>query len=215
MANDLVHPSTVLGGSFAARFPKAPEELAQRMKAKEGHDFFLGGNVKIVRRVIGSFANSWGFGIDLGLQYHVGKLRLAAVGRDLTTTFNAWKVTFTEKEKEVLIATGNELPDINSVEYTKPQVLLGAAYPIVFKKFTLTPELNFTATTDGKRNTVLSADPVSIDPNLGAELNYNNFLFLRAGISQSPFRDRYARDPESGAVLWRVHWPGRRRHRPR
>ena len=38
-------------------------------------------------------------------------------------------------------------------------------------------------TFDGKRNTVLSSDPISIDPKFGLEANINNIVFLRAGIS--------------------------------
>ncbi|MCF8247771.1 MAG: PorV/PorQ family protein [Saprospiraceae bacterium] len=157
---------------------------AQRMKATENSELLVGGNVKIVRRVIGSFANSWGFGVDLGMQYKLGKLRLGATARDITTTFNAWHVTFTEKEKDVLLATGNELPDINSIEITKPQLLLGGAYAFTYKKLKFMPEVNLVATTDGQRNTLISADPISLDPSAGMEVSYNDFLFLRAGISQ-------------------------------
>jgi hypothetical protein len=170
--------------SFSAADYAFITSYAQRLKAKEGREFLIGANFKIVRRVIGSFANSWGFGVDLGAQYAIGKLRLGATARDITTTFNAWHVTFTDKEKDVLLATGNELPDINSLEITKPQVLLGAAYTFNVKRFSITPEFNLVATTDGKRNTVISGDPVSIDPSMGMEVDYNKFLFLRAGISQ-------------------------------
>jgi hypothetical protein len=157
---------------------------AQRLKSKEGSQLQVGGSVKIVRRVIGSFANSWGFGVDLGAQYRRDNLRLGVMGRDLTSTFNAWHVTLTEEEKAIFLATGNELPDINSVEVTKPQILLGAAYLFRFNKFSLQPELNFWATTDGKRNTLVSGDPISFDAGFGAEGNYNDFLYLRAGVNQ-------------------------------
>ncbi len=170
--------------SFSAADYAFLASFAQRLKAKENHDLLVGGNVKIVRRVIGTFANSWGFGVDLGLQYRVGKLKLGATARDITTTFNAWHVTFTEKEKNVLVSTGNELPDINSIEVTKPQMLLGGAYTFEYKKFKFMPEVNLVATTDGKRNTLISADPISLDPSAGMEVSYNDFLFLRAGISQ-------------------------------
>ena len=44
---------------------------AQKMNLKnKDHKLYIGGNVKVVRRVIGTFANSWGFGLDLGMQYH-------------------------------------------------------------------------------------------------------------------------------------------------
>ncbi len=170
--------------SFSAADYAFLGSYAQKLKSKEGSNLFVGGNVKIVRRVIGSFANSWGFGIDLGAQYQIGQLKLGLVGRDITSTFNAWHVTFTDSEKDVLLATGNELPDINSLEVTKPQFLFGIAYSFNFNKFAFTPEMNLLATTDGKRNTLISGDPISLDPTVGAELNYNDFLFLRAGIGQ-------------------------------
>ncbi|MCB0520790.1 MAG: hypothetical protein H6577_21590 [Lewinellaceae bacterium] len=159
--------------------------FAQRLKTKkEGRELNMGGNVKVVRRVIGSFAGSWGFGLDLGLQYRIGKFRFGAMGRDITSTFNAWHVTFTEEEKTQLLAAGQELPDINSLEVTKPQILLGVAYLFQLKKFGFAPEFNFLATTDGKRNTLISGDPISIDPTFGLEVDYNKFLFLRGGIGQ-------------------------------
>ena len=51
------------------------------------------------------------------------------------------------------------------------------------KKSSLLAEANVDLTFDGKRNTLISADPVSADPKLGLELNVNNVFFLRAGIN--------------------------------
>lgn len=184
--------------SFSAADYALLVSLAQKIKTKEGRTFQVGGNVKIVRRVIGAFASSWGFGIDLGTQYRVGNWKLGATARDLTSTFNAWKVTFTDEEKNVLLATGNELPDLNSLEVTRPSILLGAAYSFEANKFTITPEVNLLATTDGQRNTLLSADPVSLDPTAGMEVNYNDFLFLRAGISQFQREQDFL--PEDGSA---------------
>jgi hypothetical protein len=170
--------------SFSAADYAFLGSYSQKMKAGSDRSLSIGGNAKIVRRVIGKFANSWGFGIDLGLQYQLKKLKLGLTARDITTTFNAWKVSFTEKEKDVLLNTGNELPDINSIEITKPQVLLGTAYSFQYKKFKFQPELDIIATTDGKRNTLVSADPISMEANAGLEVGYQDFLFLRAGIGQ-------------------------------
>jgi hypothetical protein len=44
--------------------------------------------------------------------------------------------------------------------------------------------LDLAATTDGKRNTLLPGDPVSVDPSVGLELAYNDFLFIRGGVGQ-------------------------------
>ncbi len=143
----------------------------------------LGGSAKVIYRRIGPFANSWGFGIDLGLQYRLGGLRVGLLARDITTTFNAWTFSFTEDEKEVLNLTNNEVP-INSVEITNPQLILGVGYQFLFGKVSLLPEINFTATTDGRRNTLISAAPISLDPSFGLEFGYGNFVFLRGGLNQ-------------------------------
>jgi hypothetical protein len=155
---------------------------AQRMNTQKG-ELSIGGNVKVIHRRIGPFATAWGFGLDLGLQYRINKWRLGAVARDITTTFNAWSFNFTEEEKEVLTITGNEVP-INSIEITRPQLILGAARAFEFGNVGVQPEANFILTTDGQRNTLVSADPISMDLGFGVEADYKQFVFLRAGVSQ-------------------------------
>lgn len=154
---------------------------AQPLKTKAGK-LQVGGNVKVIHRRIGPFATAWGFGLDIGGQYSIGSWRFGAVAKDVTSTFNAWSFDFTEEEKEVLELTNNEIP-ISSVEITKPQVLLGIARRFEFNKLGITPELDFNITTDGRRNTLISSNPFSIDPAFGIEADYD-FLFLRAGVSQ-------------------------------
>lgn len=157
---------------------------AQGIKTKKGQ-LSVGGNVKVIRRVIGSFANAWGFGLDLGAQYHLKNLKIGLTARDITTTYNAWKTSFSEEDKLVLLATGNDLPATSSTEITKPSFLLGIGYAFNFgEKVSLYPEVGVLFTTDGQRNTLISNNPVSIDPSVGLELSYNKFLFLRAGINQ-------------------------------
>lgn len=144
---------------------------------------YIGGNAKIVHRLIGSFANSWGFGLDAGLQYRPNqKWSFGLLGKDITTTFNAWRFSFTDEEKETLAITGNDIP-INSVEITRPRLVLGAAYLQQLGKVGLQVETNLNLTTDGQRNVLLSANPISVDPVLGIEANYNNSVFLRLGAN--------------------------------
>lgn len=155
---------------------------AQPIKVNKGK-LLIGGNVKVVHRQIGPFATSWGFGIDLGAQYLLGKWRFGAVAKDLTTTFNAWSFNFTDEEKQVLQLTNNEVP-IESIETTNPSLILGASYQFQIKKIGLRPELNLTVTTDGQRNVLLSANPFSLEASFGLEADYNQFVFLRAGVTQ-------------------------------
>ena len=143
-----------------------------------------GGNVKVIHRNIGSFATSWGFGLDLGAQLQRNDWTFALVGRDITTTFNTWSFNFTEEEQTTLTITDNTIP-INSVETTNPTIVLAAARRFSLgKQLGLTAELDLIATTDGERNTLISADPVSVDPAFGLEADYGDFVFVRAGVSQ-------------------------------
>lgn len=159
-------------GTYAKSYPKADGALR------------LGGNVKVVRRTIGEFANSWGFGLDLGAQLEKNNWTFALLGRDITTTFNSWSFSFSDQDLQTLALTGNEVTP-NSVETTNPTFILAAARKFsITEDINLTAELDLIATTDGKRNTLLSADPVSVDPAFGLEADYGEFIFLRAGISQ-------------------------------
>ncbi|MCB0662505.1 MAG: PorV/PorQ family protein [Saprospiraceae bacterium] len=156
---------------------------SQPLKVKRGN-LSIGGNVKVVRRIIGTFANSWGFGLDLGLQYHLKGLRLGLVGKDITSTFNAWTVNFTAEEKQVLIQTGNSLPDINSTEVTNPSLIFGVGYHFGFKTVGFTPEVNLITTTDGRRNVLIPGEKLSADLAFGLEVDYKEAVYLRAGVDQ-------------------------------
>jgi len=151
---------------------------AQKMKI-EG--LRIGGNVKVVHRKVGEFAKDWGFGLDLGAQYETGKWRFAAVGKDITSTFNAWSYN-TENLEAVFAQTGNEIPE-NGLEVTLPRLVLGSAYKTnLAKKITVQPSLDLDITFDGKRNVPVKTDVVSIDPKIGLEFGYDDFIFLRAGL---------------------------------
>lgn len=147
----------------------------------EGLNF--GGSAKIVHRRAGEFATAWGFGLDAGMQYLAPNDWIFAVmGRDITSTFNAWNYNFTEAEKDIFTQTGNTIP-VNSLEITLPKLLLGAAKKIQFNDdYSLLAELNMDVNTDGKRNTIIRTNFISLDPHLGLEAGYGNIIFLRAGI---------------------------------
>ena len=65
----------------------------------------VGLSTKVVHRRAGEFARSWGFGIDLGAQLSYKNWEFGLMARDITTTFNAWTISFTEEEKQVLHPT--------------------------------------------------------------------------------------------------------------
>ncbi len=157
--------------------------LAQKIKETENKKVNFGVNVKVIHRSVGTFAKAWGFGLDAGLQVQTGRWKLGFVGRDITTTFNAWTFNFSEKEKQALYLTNNEIP-VKSSELTAPRLIAGVGRDFrLGEKTSLLAEANFDFTFDGKRNTLISADPVSIDPKVGLEVNFNNNFFLRGGIN--------------------------------
>ncbi len=157
--------------------------FAQRLKESAKKNVHFGLNAKVIHRSVGKFAKAWGFGLDAGLQIIRNRWKFGIAGRDITSTFNAWSFTFTEREKEVLYLTNNEIP-VKSTELTAPRLVLGIARDFKLgKKLSLLAEANIDVTFDGQRNTLISADPVSADPKLGLELNVNNVFFLRGGIN--------------------------------
>jgi hypothetical protein len=157
--------------------------FAQKLKESEKKKINFGLNAKVIHRTVGKFARAWGFGFDAGLQLNLKKWKVGVSARDITTTFNAWSFSFTEKEKQVLYLTKNEIP-VKSTELTSPRLVLGIARDIkLSKKLSLLAEANIDVTFDGQRNTLISANPVSADPKIGLELNINNVFFLRGGIN--------------------------------
>lgn len=150
----------------------------------------FGANAKIINRQVGPFASAWGFGIDAGLKLSniKGGWSFGFVARDVTTTFNAWNFTFTEDQKNILLQTFNEIP-VNSLELTLPRFVFGAAKKFSFSNFDMLAVLDLETTTDGKRNTLIKSNLISIDPRLGVEMAYKfneeekNKIFLRLGTA--------------------------------
>ena len=109
----------------------------------------VGGSGKIIHRKVGDFAKSWGFGIDFAATYQLGNWKVAALTRDITTTFNAWNFSLTEQMIETFDRTDNEIPE-NGLEITMPRIILaGMRKWDIGKNFTFLAELDADFTTDG------------------------------------------------------------------
>ncbi len=143
----------------------------------------LGGNAKVIHRIVGDFATAWGFGLDAGLQYDAGNFGFGFMARDITTTFNAWQFNFTEDEAETLQKTGNIVPE-SSVEITPPKFTVGVNYQWnINENFMLKSELDL-AFLGGKRNALITAEPVSMNPRLGLEFGLWDIVFIRGGMNK-------------------------------
>ena len=152
---------------------------ARQMKL-EG--FQYGVNAKVIRRVIGDFANSWGFGFDIGLQFDRNDWHFGLMLRDITTTYNVWAID-EDKYQEIQDAVAGqnqELPE--STEITMPKAQLGIAKKFEFHyDYTLLAAVNLNMQF-ARTNDVIASDAVSIDPAVGFEFGYTDLVFLRAGV---------------------------------
>lgn len=145
-------------------------------------DIHFGVNAKIIRRVIGNFASSWGFGFDAGIQFERKNWKFGLMVRDITTTYNTWSIDQTEfdKIKNSIPGENQELPETS--EITKPKVQVGIAKKIrVARDFHLLTEIDLNMRF-AQTNDLVSTPFISIDPTFGFELDYTDLVYLRGGI---------------------------------
>ena len=144
--------------------------------------FQYGVNAKIIRRIIGKFATSWGFGFDAGIQFEKNNWQFGLMLRDITTTYNVWNINEKEYQKiaDAIPGQNQELPE--STEITAPKAQLGIA-----KKFIIRYDYSILAAANmnmrfAKTNDFIASNVVSIDPALGFEFGYTDLVFVRAGV---------------------------------
>jgi len=144
--------------------------------------FQYGVNAKVIRRIIGDFANSWGFGFDVGIQFERDDWQFGLMVRDVTTTYNIWNIDQKEYEKikDAIPGENQEIPEDS--EITMPTAQLGMA-----KKFIIRYDYSILAAANlnmrfSRTSDIISTEAVSIDPALGFEFGYTDLVFLRAGV---------------------------------
>ncbi|WP_430927553.1 PorV/PorQ family protein [Polaribacter marinivivus] len=145
-------------------------------------DLKIGVNAKVVRRIIGDFANSWGFGFDAGLQFERNDWYFGLMIRDITTTYNTWAIDEDEfnKIQNAIPGQNQELPE--TTEITKPKIQLGVAKNWkIGRFFNLQSEVNLNIRFE-QTNDIFSSSIVSIDPAVGFQLDYDKLVYLRLGV---------------------------------
>ena len=145
--------------------------------------FSYGVNAKVIRRIIGDFASSWGFGLDLGVQFQSqNNWKFGLMARDITTTFNAW--TFDKDKlatiKDAVAGQNQEVPE--STELTIPKLQVGMSKKFIFNyDYSLVTALDLNVRFE-QNNDILSTSFASVTPSLGFEFGYTDLVFLRAGV---------------------------------
>jgi hypothetical protein len=144
--------------------------------------FSYGVNAKVIRRVIGDFANAWGFGFDAGIQFQKKSWYFGVMARDITTTYNTW--TFDEDElatiQNAIDGQNQSVPETS--EITLPKLQIGVAKTTTIRRdFDLTTSLNMDMRF-AQTNDIISSGSVSATPAFGFELGYIDLVYLRGGV---------------------------------
>ena len=145
-------------------------------------DVNIGVNAKVVRRIIGNFASSWGFGFDAGIQFERNNWKFGIMARDVTTTFNSWAINEDEfnKIKDAIPGQNQELPE--TTEITKPKIQVGVAKEFkIGRSFNLQTEVDLNIRFE-QTNDIFSSKIGSIDPAVGFQLDYDQLVYLRLGV---------------------------------
>lgn len=141
-----------------------------------------GVNAKVIRRIIGDFASSWGFGFDLGIQFETKNWQFGLMARDITTTFNAWAFDQDRLEdiQNAIPGENQEEPETN--ELTLPKLQLGMAKSFIFNyDYSLKTELDLIVRFE-QNNDIISTSFASITPAFGFEFGYIDLVYLRGGV---------------------------------
>ena len=143
----------------------------------------FGANAKVIRRIIGDFASSWGFGLDAGIQFESNtNWKFGVMVRDITTTFNAWSIDEKEFEtiKDAVEGQNQELPE--STEITIPKLQIGVSKKFYYNyDYSFLTALNLNVRFE-ENNDIISSSFASINPALGFEFGYVDMVYLRGGV---------------------------------
>ncbi|MDP5100675.1 MAG: PorV/PorQ family protein, partial [Nonlabens sp.] len=144
--------------------------------------FSYGANAKVIRRIIGDFATSYGFGFDVGLQWKRNDWEMGIMARDITTTYNTWNINEEafEQVSGAVADQNQELPE--TTEITLPKLQLGIARTFTFHyDHVLTAEVDLNMRFI-QTNDIISSSNVSATPALGLNYGYTGLVFVRAGV---------------------------------
>lgn len=148
------------------------------------HRLSVGVNAKLVYRNVGKFASGYGFGFDLGMLYNADSgWNYGAMLRDATTTVNFWTVNQKELSAVVNGEEFNPAPK-DKLEITMPKLNLGASRSFqINRDLELLPEAGVNIDF-AKTAALISTDFASITPYAGAELKFQDMIFLRVGLNR-------------------------------
>lgn len=158
--------------------------LSYAFRPGGNHKLSVGVNAKMVYRNVGKFASGYGFGFDLGVLYNADNgVNYGAMLRDATTTVNFWTVNQKELSAVVNGEEFNPAPK-DKMEITMPKLNLGLSKNFeINRDLELQPEAGLNIDF-AKTAAVISTDFASITPYAGAELKFQDMIFVRLGVNR-------------------------------
>lgn len=143
----------------------------------------VGVNAKLIYKNIGKFANAFGFGFDLGVSYNSNDWIIGANVRDITTSVNFWNINQKELSAVVNGTEFNPVPK-DKLELALPKLNFGVSRMFdLTRDLKLLPEFGFNMEFT-KTTALLSSDALSITPHMGAEISFQDLIFLRLGVNR-------------------------------
>lgn len=151
-----------------------------RKQLFKGFDY--GVNAKIIRRIIGDFASSWGFGFDIGLRLtNDSGWQFGLMAKDITTTVNIWSFDQNKLSDIQNAIEGQNQSVPESTEITIPKLQVGVAKTFVFGyNYELQTEVDMIIRFE-QNNDLIATKSVSMSPAFGFQLGYQDLVFVRAG----------------------------------
>ncbi|MDQ7039330.1 MAG: hypothetical protein Q9M35_00120 [Rhodothermus sp.] len=178
-----------------------------------GEDLTVGLSAKVVRRAIGDFAEAWGYSVDAGVRYRLGRFWLGVNVQDLSTMLQSWSINADAFALETINpdtgqpytfeeAFGQELPK-GGTYLVLPVLRTGLAYEQPLGLHRLVLALDVDVAFDGQRAYAFNVGDVSLHPRLGAEFWYREVVALRGGINRLAYSDRFGLEltPTVGAGI--------------
>lgn len=141
-----------------------------------------GVNAKVVRRIIGDFANSWGFGLDFGIQFERNKWQYGVMLRDITTTYNIWNINEEKFQtiSDAIPGENQELPETTEISLPKAQFGIARKF-IIRHDYSLLAAANLNMRFE-RTNDIFNTSIVSVDPAIGIQGGFTDLVFLRMGV---------------------------------
>lgn len=145
-----------------------------------------GTSVKLVYSKLGPFASGFGYSVDIGAQYQVGRFMTGINLHNITTLMKLW--TINEDELEPLRnyfgdeSLNDDFP-VGQNEYSRPSVRAGIATNFDIEDFRIVGAFDLVTHFEGRKTYHINLGAMSFQPHIGTEVGYKESVFVRVGIT--------------------------------